>query len=55
MRPSPGDATAVDKATRRALGVVSVPAASGMSLDDIDSLQAQLAAISGNGCETSST
>ena len=48
-----GDATRVAEDTMSALGASSVPAASGMSLDGLDGLQAQLAAISGNGYETS--
>jgi TRAP-type C4-dicarboxylate transport system substrate-binding protein len=47
-----GDATPVAEDTMNALGATSVPAASGMSLDGLDGLQAQLAAISGNGYET---
>jgi len=46
-----GDATTVAEDTMRALGATPVPGASGMSLDGIDGLQAQLAAISGNGYE----
>jgi TRAP-type C4-dicarboxylate transport system substrate-binding protein len=46
-----GDATSVVEDTMSALGATSVPAASGMSLDGLDGLQAQLAAISGNGYE----
>jgi TRAP-type C4-dicarboxylate transport system substrate-binding protein len=48
-----GDATPVAEDTMSALGASSVPAASGMSLDGLDGLQAQLAAISGNSYETS--
>jgi TRAP-type C4-dicarboxylate transport system substrate-binding protein len=48
-----GDATPVAEDTMSALGATSVPAASGMSLDGLDGLQAQLAAISGNSYETS--
>jgi TRAP-type C4-dicarboxylate transport system substrate-binding protein len=47
-----GDATTLTEDTMGALGATSVPAASGMSLDGLDGLQAQLAAISGNGYET---
>jgi TRAP-type C4-dicarboxylate transport system substrate-binding protein len=47
-----GDSTTLAEDTMGALGVASVPAASGMSLDGLDGLQAQLAAISGNGYET---
>lgn len=47
-----GDATPVAEDTMSALGATSVPAASGMPLDGLDGLQAQLAAISGNSYET---
>jgi TRAP-type C4-dicarboxylate transport system substrate-binding protein len=47
-----GDVTPVAEGTTIALGAKPVPAASGMSLDGIDGLQAQLAAISGNGYES---
>jgi TRAP-type C4-dicarboxylate transport system substrate-binding protein len=47
-----GDASPVAEDTMSALGATSVPAASGMSLDGLDGLQAQLAAISGNSYET---
>jgi pimeloyl-ACP methyl ester carboxylesterase/TRAP-type C4-dicarboxylate transport system substrate-binding protein len=47
-----GDVTPIAEGTTIALGGIPVASASGMSLDGINGVQAQLAAISGNGYET---
>jgi TRAP-type C4-dicarboxylate transport system substrate-binding protein len=47
-----GDVTPISEGTTIALGATPVASASGMALDGIDGVQAQLAAISGNGYET---